>query len=397
MMFSDRVPSDLSHNRLSETVERSRAAGRPFLDLTDSNPTRASLSYPPDLLRPLADQRGLVYEPHPLGHRSARLAVAADYARRGFSVPVERVVLTASSSESYSLLFKILCDPGDEVLTPRPSYPLFEHLARLDGVRTRSYDLEYHGEWSIDIEGLVHQLSARTRAVLLVSPNNPTGSFVRAAEIDRIAVACAERSVALVADEVFADYELTPGAAAAGGSLLGRSDALSFSLGGLSKSIGLPQVKLGWMAVSGPASLVEATLLKLELACDTYLSVSTPVQTAAAELFEKGAAIRGQIQERTRRNLRSLADLAAGSPECRLLRAEGGWSAILHVPTLQSEEELVLELLEREHVLVHPGYFFDVPRETHIVVSLLTPPDAFDEGIRRVLRHFACRASPHRD
>jgi aspartate/methionine/tyrosine aminotransferase len=306
-------------------------------------------------------------------------------------------VLTASSSESYSLLFRILCDPGDEVLVPRPSYPLFEHLARIDGVRTRSYDLEYHGDWSIDIEGLVQQLSERTRAVLLVSPNNPTGSFVRTAEIDRLASMCAERSMALVADEVFADYELTPGAAAAAGSVLQRTDALGFSLGGLSKSIGLPQVKLGWMAVSGPASLVEATLLKLELVCDTYLSVSTPVQTAVGELFEKGAVIRRQIQERTRRNLRALADLAAGSPECRLLRAEGGWSAMLQVPTLQPEEDLVLELLEREHVLTHPGYFFDMPRESHLVVSLLTQPDSFDDGIRRVLRYFACRVSPHRD
>jgi aspartate/methionine/tyrosine aminotransferase len=396
-MFSARVPSDLSHNRLSETVERLRAAGRPFLDLTDSNPTRVDLTYPPDLLAPLADQRGLLYEPHPFGLPGARLAVAADYARRGFSVPIEHVVLTASSSESYSLLFRILCDPGDEVLVPRPSYPLFEHLARIDGVRTRSYDLEYHGDWSIDIEGLVQQLSERTRAVLLVSPNNPTGSFVRTAEIDRLASMCAERSMALVADEVFADYELTPGAAAAAGSVLQRTDALGFSLGGLSKSIGLPQVKLGWMAVSGPASLVEATLLKLELVCDTYLSVSTLVQTAVGELFEKGAVIRRQIQERTRRNLRALADLAAGSPECRLLRAEGGWSAMLQVPTLQPEEDLVLELLEREHVLTHPGYFFDMPRESHLVVSLLTQPDSFDDGIRRVLRYFACRVSPHRD
>jgi aspartate/methionine/tyrosine aminotransferase len=264
-------------------------------------------------------------------------------------------------------------------------------------VHTRSYDLEYHGEWSIDVDGLVHQLSGRTRAVLLVSPNNPTGSFVRAAEIDHLARTCGERSIALVADEVFADYELAAGAAAAAGSLLERTDALGLSLGGLSKSIGLPQVKLGWMAVSGPASLVEATLLKLELVCDTYLSVSTPVQAAAAELFEKGAAIRTQIQDRTRRNLRALADVVAGRPECRLLRAEGGWSAILQVPTLQSEEDLVLELLEREQVLTHPGYFFDVPRESHLVVSLLTPPGAFDEGIRRVLRHFACRVSPNRD
>jgi aspartate/methionine/tyrosine aminotransferase len=396
-MFSRRVPADLSRNRLSEMVERLRADGRAFLDLTDSNPTRAELAYPPDLLRPLADPRALLYEPHPFGLQRARLAVAADYARRGFAVPIERIALTASSSESYSLLFKLLCDPGDEVLVPRPSYPLFDHLARLDGVETRSYDLEYHGQWSIDVEGLVQQFLGRTRAVLLVSPNNPTGSYVRSAEIDLLARTCAERSIALVADEVFADYELTAGAAARAGSLMERTDTLGFSLGGLSKSIGLPQVKLGWMAVSGPATLVDATLVKLELVCDTYLSVSTPVQAAAGELLEKGAAIRTQIQDRTRRNLRALADMAAGSPECRLLRAEGGWSAILQVPTLQSEEELVLELLEREQVLAHPGYFFDVPRESHLVVSLLTPPNAFDEGVRRVLRHFACRVSPHRD
>ena len=396
-MFSGRVPSDLAPNRLSETVERLKAGGQRFLDLTDSNPTRAQLEDPPDLLEPLADGRGLVYDPQPFGLRSARLAVAADYARRGFEVPAERIALTASSSESYSLLFKVLCDPGDEVLVPRPSYPLFEHLARLDGVRTRTYDLEYHGEWAIDIASAVNQLSERTRAVLLVSPNNPTGSFVRVDEIDRLAAVCAERSSGLIADEVFADYELTPGAAAVAGSVLGRQDVLTFSLGGLSKAIGLPQVKLGWMAASGPEPLVQSTLLKLELACDTYLSVSTPVQAAAVELFARGATIRRQIQERTKRNLKQLATRVAEHPECRLLRAEGGWSAVLHVPTLQSEEELVLELLERDHVLAHPGYFFDFPRESHLVVSLLTPPDAFDEGVARVLRHFACRVSTHRE
>jgi hypothetical protein len=389
-MFSDRTPADLAPNRLSAAVKAARDRGRSPVDLTESNPTRAGFDYPPDLLTALSDPIALTYAPEPFGSREARAAVSADFARRKVAVDPDRIVLTASTSEAYSLLFKILCDPGDELLTPRPSYALFEHLARLDAAVSRPYDLDYDSEWSIDLGHLERQLSDRARAVLLVSPNNPTGSFVKSGELDAVAGLAAEHGLAIIADEVFADYELEAGAAARAAQILGRNDALVFSLGGLSKSIGLPQAKLGWIAVAGPPPQVRSALARLELACDTYLSVSTPVQCAAGSLLERGAAIRRQIQSRVSANYRCLVD-RGGEGQARVLRAEGGWYAVLQVPSLCSEEELVLDLLQTSGVLVHPGYFFDFPRESYLVVSLLPPPAIFGDGVARILRHFECR------
>jgi aspartate/methionine/tyrosine aminotransferase len=317
----------------------------------------------------------------------ARRAVAADYARRGFDIAPQRIALTASTSDAYGLLFKLLADAGDEVLVPRPSYPLFDHLTRLDAVSARAYDLEYHGAWAIDLASIDRAVTARTRAVLVVSPNNPTGSFVKPDELDRLAAICRRHELALIADEVFADYELIPGAASSAGRVLDRRDILVFSLGGLSKSAGLPQVKLGWMAAAGPDRVVEAALDRLELVCDTYLSVSTPVQLAAAGLFERGAAIRDQIARRIAANDRTLREQVAGAAACGVLRSEGGWYGVVQVPTLVAEEDLALGLLEAEGVLVHPGYFFDFPRESYLVVSLLVDEQAFADGIRRLLRH----------
>jgi alanine-synthesizing transaminase len=388
-MFSSRVAADLAANRLARAVEKLRASGGAFIDLTGSNPTQARFDYPADLLEPLADARGLTYSPEPFGEREAREAVASDYARRGLVVDADRIVLTASTSEAYSLLFRVLCDPGVEVLVPRPSYPLFEHLSRLDAVATRSYDLEYHGGWSIDLDSVERALSTRTRALLVVTPNNPTGSFLKSHELDRLARICAGSDIALIADEVFADYELVAEARASRGQVLTVRDALVFSLGGLSKSIGLPQVKLGWIAVGGEHTLVAAALSRLELACDTYLSVSTPVQLAARTLLERGATIRQQIQTRVSANYRCLAARAASAPACEVLSAEGGWYAILRVPSFCSEEELVMQLLSEVHVLAHPGYFFDFSRESYLVVSLLTPADDFGEGVSRILEYCA--------
>jgi aspartate/methionine/tyrosine aminotransferase len=387
--FSSRVPADLTANRLARAIARLRGEGAAFIDLTESNPTRAGFDYPADLLAPLARPAALAYRPHALGGAEARAAVSDDFARRGHGVDPARVALTASTSEAYSLLFKVLCDPGDEVLVPRPSYPLFEHLTRLDAVHAVAYDLEYHGRWEIDMDRVERALSPRTRAVLLVNPNNPTGNYVTLGEIDRLALACRGRGVALISDEVFADYELNA-ADAQRGSLLGRDDLLGFTLGGLSKTVGLPQVKLGWIAVSGSDTIVNAALQRLELVCDTYLSVSTPVQVAAPELLSHGAEVRRQIHQRVRRNHERCAALVESHPDCDLLRAEGGWYAVLRVPTLMSEEELVLALLERDHVLAHPGYFFDFPRESFLIVSLLAPEAAFDRGVARLLE----RASP---
>lgn len=386
-MFSRRVPSDLASNRLSRELAQAREQGRPIVDLTLSNPTRAGFEYPPDLLQPLSDRRALAYDPHPFGAAAARAAVAADYARQGVAVDPERIALTASTSEAYSLLFKLLADPGDDVLVPRPSYPLFDHLARLDVVEPRPYDLEYHGAWSIDFGSIERALTPRTRAILVVSPNNPTGSFIREHELAQLADICADRRLAIVADEVFADYPLD--AAAPGARVSARDDVLGFALGGLSKSAGLPQVKLGWIAVSGRESERTSALERLELICDTYLSVSTPVQVAAPGLIRGGAGVREQIGARIRANYHWLQSAASETP-CTVLRSEGGWSAVLQVPTLGSEEDLVVSLLSNDGVLVHPGYFFDFPRESFLVVSLLPPVDKFRDGVVRLLRHFDC-------
>jgi alanine-synthesizing transaminase len=269
---------------------------------------------------------------------------------------------------------------------PRPSYPLFEHLTALEGVVARPYQLDYHGRWSIDVESIERAAGPRTRAVLVVHPNNPTGSFVSPAELDRLAAICAARNMALIADEVFADYELEPGSASRAGVMLSRDDVLVFALGGLSKSIGLPQAKLGWMVLAGPAGVVSEALTRLELICDTYLSVSTPIQLAAATLLERGAAIRAQIAARVVVNYRRLIELARMAPSCGVLRAEGGWSAVVQVPTFRSEEELVIDLLVRDGVLTHPGYFFDFSRESYLILSLLPAEAAFSDAVERVLQ-----------
>jgi aspartate/methionine/tyrosine aminotransferase len=388
-MFSQRVPSELGANRLSTTAAALAASGAPIIDLTESNPTRAGFDYPPALLAPLAHPRGLSYEPRPFGLPAAREGVSADYARRGTAVPADRIVLTASTSEAYGLLFKLLADAGDEVLVPRPSYPLFEHLTRFEAVVARPYDLEYHGAWTVDFDSVERALSARTRAVLIVTPNNPTGSFVKHAELERMAAICAPRGIALIADEVFADYVLDPDAARSAGRILDRQDLLVFALGGLSKSIGLPQVKLGWAVVGGPAALAAGALERLELIADTYLSVSTPVQAAAADLLTAGSSVRAQIAARVTRNYKELVETAAGTPTCRVLKSEGGWYAVLQVPSLEPEEDLVLDLLTRHRVLVHPGYFFDFPRESYLTVSLLPAELAFASGLGCILQRFA--------
>jgi aspartate/methionine/tyrosine aminotransferase len=267
-------------------------------------------------------------------------------------------------------------------------------LTRLDAVVARPYDLEYHGVWSIDFATVERAWSPRSRAVLIVSPNNPTGSFVSSGDLTRLAAMAGSSGAALVADEVFADYELVPGGARAAGHCAACSSALTFSLGGLSKSVGLPQIKLGWMVVSGPEPLVTEALARVELVCDSYLSVSTPAQEAAGELLGRGAAIRQQIQARVSGNYRWLVEAAAPVASCRVLDAQGGWYGVVQVPSIATEEDLVLDLLRREGVLVHPGYFFDFPRESYLVVSLLTPSASFKQGISRILARFDAPGRP---
>jgi alanine-synthesizing transaminase len=374
-MFSSRLRHAAGRNRLAVALEWRRAAGLPIVDLTLSNPTCASLAYPNGLLAPMVYDRSLRYEPEPLGLLSARQAVSDDFARRGLPVPAGRIVLTASTSEAYSLLFKLLCDPGDAVLAPRPSYPLVEHLTDLDGVTLEHYRLEFHGRWELDLQDLREKAGApRMRAIIMISPNNPTGSVVTDVELVATAAIARDHDLALISDEVFTDYPLSDTQPA---SALRQQTALTFTLGGLSKSIGLPQVKLGWIAVGGPAELVADALERLEIICDAYLSVSTPVQIAAPDLLNAGAAIRTQIQERVRGNWAQLAALASANPACAVLPAEAGWYAVVQVPAIASEDTIVLDLLERAGVLVHPGYFFDFEREAFLVISLLPEPPGF--------------------
>jgi alanine-synthesizing transaminase len=381
-MFSSRVPGDRRPNRLSAALSRARA-GRDLINLTLSNPTRAGIAYPEHLLAPLGLDRGLDYSPEPLGDATARTAVAARYARRGIAIPVERIALTASTSEAYSLLFKLLCDAGDTVLTPIPSYPLFDHLTQLESVVRRPYRLGFHGAWSIDFVDLDRVWTTDTRAVLAVSPNNPTGSVLTESDAAQLVQRCVSGGAALIVDEVFADYPLRDGIAEP--AALDAGDALVFRLGGLSKSAGLPQVKLGWIAVSGPEALVAEAVDRLELVCDTYLSVSTPVQLAAAELLRASESVCDRIRERIRANYRTLTTLASErAGRVSVLPVEGGWSAVLRVPAMIGEEGLALDLLDRG-IVVHPGFFFDFPHEAFIVISLLPEPHTFEQGVRILL------------
>jgi alanine-synthesizing transaminase len=385
-MFSRRLPPHADTNALSRAIAARRAAGRTIVDLTESNPTRAGFQYPPELLRPLASDAAMRYQPHPCGLASAREAIARDHARRGVTIDPDHVVLAASTSEAYTWLFKLLCDPGEAVLVPRPSYPLFEHLTTLEGVRAVPFGLEYHGRWEIDFATL-EDAPSDARAIIAVSPNNPTGSYVSAREVERLFALCRERGWALIADEVFADYPLeveTPLT-----DLASRADVLAFSLGGLSKSVGLPQLKLAWLVAGGPSEVCASALAGLELIADSFLSVGTPVQIATPTLLEGGTDIRAQIHQRIRDNLGALRELARPFPACQILKVEGGWSAVIRVPATRTEDQLILGLLDAEGIVVHPGYFFDFVREAFVVMSLLPPTETLREGALRLLRYVA--------
>jgi alanine-synthesizing transaminase len=387
--FSRRLPWATAENALARAEAAARAAGREWLDLTVSNPTQVGLPYPEqEIAAAFAEAAVSSYQPAPFGLARARAAVVADYARRGVELEVEQVVLTASSSESYALLFKLLGDPGQAVLHPEPSYPLFEYLARLEGLLPRPYRLRFDGHWPVDIDSLE---LADAAAVIVVSPNNPTGSYVSAGDFDRLAGLAAANQQALIVDEVFADFPLSP-APDAVTAVAGRpSPALVFSLGGLSKSCGLPHLKLGWIAVTGPGTLVRAALARLELIADTYLSVGTPVQMALPRLLQVGARIRRRISERVRRNRQALLQALATSSPCTLLPAEAGWCAILRVPEVMSDEAWAALLLEQDGVLVMPGYFFDLDIGATLVLSLLVEERVFAEGVARLLARMAAR------
>ncbi len=386
-MFSSRSGVDLSPNPLATAL--ARRGGTVAFDLTASNPTRASIPYDRDaILSALALPASLVYEPAPFGLDFAREAVARDLSAHGPGVDPARVALTASTSEAYAMLFKLLCDPGDEVLVPRPSYPLFEHLARLESVTAVPYRLAYDGAWHVDLPSVRTAITPRTRAIVSVSPNNPTGSYLKKGELEELAAL----GLPIVSDEVFARYPLRADDGRARSALeAGGHAPLVFALGGLSKLAALPQAKLAWMAVGGDAARVEEALARLEVIADAFLSVAGPVQHALPALLGSRALAEQAIRDRTRRNLAWLASAVPGSA-VSLLDAEGGWYATLRLPRTRDELAWVLAFLEEDAVHVHPGHFFDFDDEAYVVVSLLTPEATLREGAQRILDRVAASA-----
>ena len=364
-MFSRRSNWNAPTNRL--TLARQRR-GADALDLTESNPTRAAIEYPLDALSEIfARASRTPYTPDPLGLLSAREALATH-----LGCDADDLIITASTSEAYAFLFKLLCDPGDEIVTAIPSYPLLEHLGALELTSLRPFALELHRRWEIDLSRVRDAITARTRAIVVINPNNPTGSFVASDEQE----ALAGLGLPIISDEVFLDYPLE-----ANGSSFVRREVPTFILGGLSKSAGLPHFKLGWIRVSGPKR--KEAIGALELIADNFLSVATPVQVALPDLLRIAPGIRSAIAFRIRRNLDHLRSISP--PSLRVLPVEGGWSAVVRVPSTGSDEELALRLIEEQGVIVHPGYFFDFPGDGYLVVSLLTQPETFSEGARRIM------------
>lgn len=379
-MFSRRSAHDSTPNALSLALSARRARGEEVLDLTLSNPTRAELPYASaEILAALAQRGGLEYAPEAFGLPSARAEVSRAFAERGVHVARERVVLTASTSEAYAFAFKLLCDPGDEVLVPRPSYPLLEHLAALENVTLKYYDLVYAGAWFLDRDSLRRAAGPRSRAVVAVSPNNPTGHYLCRDDLE----AFAELGLPLISDEVFAEYELEPQAGRPR-SALEASAPLVLVLDGLSKLAALPQLKLGWIALGGEAARVDEALARLSLIADSFLSPNTPVQLALPELLATRGVVRDAIVERALRNRDALRELCKDSAVSSL-RVEGGWYCVLRLPNTASDEEWALELLANG-VLVQPGYFFDFEMGTYAVVSLLTPEPTLVRGAERLVR-----------
>jgi len=387
-MFARRTAWQNESNRFTQALEkrRARASVGELLDLTESNPTRCGFEYPPALLDALRTPAGLDYAPQALGMLSACEAVTAYYAERGDRVPPERLLLTTSTSEAYSWVFRLLCDPGDEVLIPAPSYPLFEYLASIQDVAPVRYPLFYDHGWHVDMHALEQAITSRTRAILIVNPNNPTGSYLQPAELEAMNRLCTRHGLALIADEVFLDF---PHDAKPRLSLANNAAALTFTLSGLSKVAGLPQMKVAWMAVSGPEA--EPALAKLEIIADTYLSMNTPIQLALPAWLASRAGFQKQLRERLAANSKSLAAALATVPSVERLETEAGWYAVLRVPQTASDEDLAIALVEEQGVIAHPGHFYDFRAEGYVVLSLITPAATFREGAARLAAFLARR------
>jgi alanine-synthesizing transaminase len=385
-MFANRTNWNLDSNPLSRALAQHRAFGKPLLDLTVSNPTECGFEYDRQaVLRALSNPAALQYRPDPKGLETARQAVAEYYAACGHAVQVDDVLLTTSTSEAYSFVFRLLCDPGDELLIPTPSYPLFDFLADIQDVKLVRYPLVYDYGWQIDFHALEQALTQRTRGVIVVHPNNPTGHFTKLGSAAHLTQICAARGMALIADEVFLDFAL-------GGeqplSFAGNTGALTFTMSGLSKICGLPQMKAAWLITSGPEELRTSALARLEVIADTFLSMNAPIQLAIPAFLERRREFEMQVAARMRKNLVALDRRLAGQKSCSRLEMEGGWYVVLRVPATQSDEELAIALLTFAGVYVHPGHFYDFPPNGYLVISLITPDEQFAEGTERLLSMF---------
>ncbi len=385
-MFAQRTKWNLASNRLSEALARHRASGRPLIDLTVSNPTEAGFLYDGEyILDALRHPDALKYHPDPQGLLAARRAVAEYYYQRGAAVSIGDIVLTTSTSEAYSFVFRMLCDPGDEILVPAPSYPLFDFLADIQDVKLLPYRLFYDHGWQIDFHALKGAITARSRAVIVVHPNNPTGHFLKPSDLQELNSICSSRDMALIADEVFLDFGVreTPPSSCAS-----NRGALTFTMSGLSKICGLPQMKMAWLVASGPAQPKAEALARLDVIADTFLSVSTPIQLATPSLLKKQGDFQTQVKARVRENLAELDRLLRMQTACSRLGVEGGWYAVLRIPATQADEDCAIELLDGRSVYIHPGHFYNFPGEGYLVASLIVPPLGFAEGIKQLLAKF---------
>ncbi len=385
-MFSHRTNWRRSPNALTRAIKEARASGQKILDLTISNPTETGVR--PDaeiVLAALTNPEAMQYDPQPRGLLAARQAVCHYYreSHEVFDLDPQRLLLTTSTSEAYSSVFRLLSNPGDEILVPKPSYPLFEFLADLADVKLVAYPLLYDHGWQIDFDSLYKAASERSRAVIVVHPNNPTGSYVSAAETSALNAFCRDYGLALIVDEVFLDYALD---GVPRDSFVTNADALTFTLSGVSKISALPQMKLAWLATSGPEEIVAEAGARLEIIADTFLSLNAPVQLAAPVLLDQRKQIQPILLDRLRENLAELDRQLAGRPSCARLQVEGGWYVVLRVPVLGTDEDLAIDLLRKMGVIVHPGHFYDFPNEGHLVLSLIAEPEVFREGVARLLQ-----------
>jgi alanine-synthesizing transaminase len=382
-MFSSRTQWNTSLNQLSDLVAAKLLRGEVIVDLTESNPTRCGFSYPEkEILAAIADKALLLYQPEPRGLPTARKAIADHYAAFGIKVSSEHILLTASTSEAYSFLFKLLCNTGDDVIVPQPSYPLFEYLCQLNDIAIRQYPLVYDGEWHIDFEQLQSAITDRTRAIVIVHPNNPTGSYLKQNEFERVCALAAEHHCAIIADEVFGPYDFSPDTHRAC-VLSTDTSVLLFSLNGISKLLGLPQLKLSWIVTHGDPQKTNEAMSRLDIIADTFLSVNTPAQTALPKLLEQSADITEQIRNRNYSNFVLLQNIFSNS-KVSVFHVEGGWYAILQLPQLRSDDEWAAELLVQQNILVHPGHFFEMKQTSCIVLSLLLPSERFEEALSRI-------------